>query len=98
MGPGVGGAHRARVAGAPVPALRHGIDGRDIVGSASMMLGTTGGARQALDGTGHEGCPSTDRRGASHGIKDRMRALADEFGGQRRAELFGFLSRSRSGT
>ena len=36
-------------------AVAHAEAGADIVGPASMLLGTTGGARRALDETGHEG-------------------------------------------
>jgi porphobilinogen synthase len=36
-------------------AVAHAAAGADIVGPASMVLGTTGGARRALDETGHEG-------------------------------------------
>ncbi|WP_326610772.1 hypothetical protein OG949_14350 [Streptomyces scopuliridis] len=36
-------------------AVVHAETGADIVGPASMLLGTTGGARRALDETGHEG-------------------------------------------
>jgi porphobilinogen synthase len=36
-------------------AVAHAEAGADIVGPASMVLGTTGGARRALDETGHEG-------------------------------------------
>ncbi|MFC4035180.1 hypothetical protein ACFO3J_27465 [Streptomyces polygonati] len=36
-------------------AVAHAEAGADIVGPASMMLGTTGGARRALDETGHGG-------------------------------------------
>jgi porphobilinogen synthase len=36
-------------------AVAHAVAGADIVGPASMVLGTTGGARRALNETGHEG-------------------------------------------